>query len=104
MAITEAGTYYYGAGQAWLGPRSTSTGLPTSFDVSLPEIDSLEVSLATEKIEHTSKRNSIQFKDLSIPYKFTGTVKMVCTQHTADLLAVYLYGTKTAITGGAFSA
>src|SRR6185369_10783688 len=50
------------------------------------------------------KRNSIQFKDLSIPHKFTGTVKMVCTQHTADLLAVYLYGTKTAITGGAFSA
>jgi hypothetical protein len=104
MAITEAGAYYYGAGQAWLGPRSTSTGLPTSFDVSLPEIDSLEVSLATEAIMHTSKRTSIQFEDLHIPYKFTGTVKMVCAQHSADLLAVYLYGTKTTIAGGAFSA
>jgi hypothetical protein len=101
--ITEEGVYYYGHGQAWLGVRTTG-GLVDNFDVSLPEIDALSISLTKESIEHVSKRDSIAFKDLKVTRMVSGTGKITCAQHTADLLKTYLYGTKTAIAGGSVTA
>lgn len=103
MAITEAAEYYYGHGQAWLGDR-TAGGLVDNFDVSLPEIDSMSISLTKESIEHVSKRDSIAFKDLKVTRMVSGSGKIVCAQHNAEILKTYLYATKTAITGGAFVA
>lgn len=99
MAITEAGEYYYGHGKAWLGDR-TAGGAVDNFDVSLPEIDTMSITLTKESIEHVSKRDSIAFKDLKVTRMVSGSGKIVCAQHTADILRTYLYGTKTAVTGG----
>ena len=101
--ITETAEYYYGHGQAWLGER-TAGGLVDNFDVSLPEIDSMTITLTKESIEHVSKRDSIAFKDLKVTRMVSGTGSMVCAQHNADILETYLYGTASAITGGAISA
>lgn len=103
MAITEAAEYYYGHGKAWLGDR-TAGGLVDNFDVSLPEIDSLSISLTKESIEHVSKRDSIAFKDLKVTRMVSGSGKIVCAQHNAEILKTYLYGTKSSVTGGAFLA
>lgn len=103
MAITEVGEYYYGHGKAWLGDR-TAAGLVDNFDVSLPEIDTMSISLTKESIEHVSKRDSIAFKDLKVTRMVSGSGKIVCAQHTADILRTYLYGTKSTVTGGAFLA
>lgn len=102
MAITEEANYYYGHGKAWLGDR-TAAGAVDNFDISLPEIESLSISLAKESIEHVSKRNAIAFKDLKVTRMISGTGKIVCAQHTADILKTYLFGVKTAITGGSVS-
>lgn len=103
MAITEAGEYYYGHGKAWLGDR-TAAGIVDNFDVSLPEIDSMSIALTKESVEHVSKRDSIAFKDLKVTRMVAGSGKVVCSQHTASILRTYLYGTSTAVTGGAFIA
>lgn len=101
--ITETGEYYYGHGQAWLGNR-TAGGAVDNFDISLPEIDSLSVSLTKESIEHISKRNSLAVKDLKVTRYVSATFSMVVAQHTADLLALHLFGTKAARAGGTITA
>lgn len=103
MAITETGEYYYGHGQAWLGGR-TAGGLVDTFDVSLPEIDAVTISLQKESIEHISKRDSLAFKDLKVTRMVTATGSITCAQHTAAILAQYLFGTSSTITGGSISA
>ncbi len=97
--ITETGEYYYGHGQAWLGNR-TALGTVDNFDVSLPEIDTLSIQLAKESVEHVSKRSAIAFKDLKITRMISGTGSLTCSQHSADILQLYLFGTKSAIVGG----
>lgn len=103
MAITETGEYYYGHGQAWLGERTTG-GLVDTFDVSLPEIDAVTLSLSKESVEHISKRDSLAFKDLKVTRMVTASGSIRCSQHTAAILAQYLFGTATAIAGGSISA
>lgn len=95
--------YYFGHGEAWLGTR-TSAGAVSSFDIPLPEIDELSFSIATEKVEHMSKRASIASKDLSIVKSVALNGKIVCSVSTADLLKMYLYGNKLTIAGGSFIA
>jgi hypothetical protein len=104
--ITQTAQHYYGHGEAWLFSR-TAGGVAAAGSadaISLPEIDSLEISLATEKVERTSKRNAMASKNVSIVKMVSATFKLVCSQHVATLLAVYLFGTKSTIAGGAVSA
>lgn len=95
--------YYYGHGEGWLGVRNSS-GIVTDFDIPLPEMDELSLSFATEKVEHTSKRQSLSAKDLSVVSMMSGNGKMVCSVHSTDLLKVYLFGTTATVVGGAFIA
>lgn len=100
--ITETAEYFYGHGQAWLGVR-TAGGLVDNFDVSLPEIDSVKITLTKESVEHVSKRDPLAFKDLKVTRMISGSGSIICAQHTADILEAYLFGTSSAITGGSIT-
>lgn len=93
--------YYFGHGQAWLGTRA-SDGTVSNYDLPLPEIDELTITLGTEKVEHISKRSSLASKDLSIVKMTSLTGKMVVSVHDPDMLEMYLFGTKSAVAGGSF--
>jgi hypothetical protein len=103
MPITTTETYYYGHGEAFMGD-AVAGGLPQSFGDHVSQIDSLEVTLTTEFIEHVSKRTSIAKKDLKVARMVAGSGKMVCSKHSADLLKKYLYADKSTVTGGSFAA
>lgn len=101
MADTD---FYYGHGKGAIGTRNTTTGAPGVFDIPLLEIDELSLSVATEKVEHISKRLSIASKDLSIVKMISGSGKIVCSVSTPDILKLGMYGTKSAVTGGSRTA
>jgi hypothetical protein len=101
--ITTTDTYYYGHGEAFMGD-AVAGGLPQSYSDHVSQIDSLEVTLTTEFIEHVSKRSSIAKKDLKVARMVSGSGKMVCSKHNADLLTSYLYGDKDTVSGGSFAA
>lgn len=95
--------FYYGHGEGWLGTRS-ALGNVDNFDIPLPEMDELTITLATEKVEHISKRASLASKNLSVVSMMSGTGKMVCSVHEPSLLAMYLFGETSTISGGTFVA
>jgi len=95
--------FYYGHGEGWLGTRDAN-GNVSNFDIPLPQMDELTITLGTEKVEHISKRYSLASKDLSVVSMMSGTGKMVCSVHSPDLLAMYLFGETSTVTGGAFVA
>lgn len=103
--ITETGEYYYGHGQSWLFTRTAGGAIAAggADAISLPEIDSMSISLTKESIEHVTKRESIAFKDLKVTRLISGTGKITCSQHSADILKAYLFGTKSTVSGGAAS-
>ena len=103
MALTESPTYYYGHGQLWLG-NAVAGLMPQSFDNDFAELNSMEITLGAEFIEHVSKRTTIAKKDLRVLRMISGQGKFVCSQHSANLLKKYLYASQTSITGGSFSA
>jgi hypothetical protein len=101
--ITETARHFYGHGQSWLFPR-TSGGVPdgtVATALSLPEVDSVELNLETEKVEHISKRDALASKNVSVVRMVSGKGKIVCSQHSMDLLALYFFGTKSTVAGGA---
>src|SRR4051812_33649249 len=104
--ITETATHFYGHGQSWLFPRTTGGDIDhtVATAISLPEVDSVEVSITTEKVQRVSKRNAMAAKNFSVVKFVGGTIKIVCSQHSADLLALYLFGTKSTVAGGSVSA
>lgn len=83
---------------------AVAAGMPSNFDKFLPQIESLEISLAAEYVEHISKRASIAKKVLKVVHTIMGTGKLVCAVHSATLLKTYLYASQTTIAGGAVSA
>jgi len=103
--ITETAKHLFGHGQTWLFNRTTGGEAATggADAISLPEVDSLEISFATEKVSRMSKRDALSTKSISIVKAVSGTFKLVCSQHVAELLALYLFGTKSAIAGGSIS-
>jgi hypothetical protein len=101
--ITETIKEYYGHGELWLG-TAVAGGMPSAFDTSVAAIDSLEITLAAEFIEHVSKRTSIAKKDLKVLRMISGNGKLTCSQHSIALLTKYLYGSSSTVTGGAFTA
>jgi hypothetical protein len=101
--ITETIKEYYGHGELWLG-TAVAGGMPSAFDTSIAAIDSLEITLAAEYIEHVSKRTSIAKKDLKVTRMVSGNGKLTCSQHSIALLKKYLYGNSSTVTGGAFAA
>jgi len=96
--------YYYGHGQGALGTINATTGLAAIYDVPLPEIDEMSLALATDKIGHESKRQSIASDDLSVVRKIGMTGKIVCSVHTPDILKLGAYGSSSAVAGGASAA
>jgi hypothetical protein len=103
MALSASPTYYYGHGQLWLGD-AVAGSMPSNFDNDFAELDSLEITLAAEFIEHVSKRTSIAKKDLRVLRMISGQGKFSCSQHSANLLKKYLYASQTTIAGGSFAA
>src|SRR5689334_266896 len=101
--ITETIKEYYGHGELWLG-TAVAGGMPTAFDTSVAAIDSMELTLTAEFIEHVSKRTSIAKKDLKVLRMISGTGKLTCSQHTITLLKKYLYANSSTVTGGSFAA
>lgn len=103
--ITETARHFYGHGQSWIFPRTTG-GVPdgtVATALSLPEVDSVEINLESSKVEHVSKRDALASVNLSAVSMVKGTGKLVCSQHSMDLLALYFFGTKSTVTGGAAS-
>lgn len=103
--ITETAVHYYGHGQTWLFPRTTGGVIDgtVATAISLPEVDSVEITLDTEKVERISKRNAVASKNLSVVKYVGGMGKLVCSQHSMDLFKLYFFGTKATVTGGAAS-
>lgn len=104
--ITETAKHFFGHGQSWLFPRTTGGEIDhtVATALSLPEVDSIEISFANEKVEHVSKRDAMASVNLSVVKMVKGTVKIVCSQHVADLIALYLFGTKSTVSGGTVTA
>jgi len=104
--ITETAKHYFGHGQSWLFPRTTGGAIDVTVAtaLSLPEVDSLEVTFENEKVEHVSKRDAMASVNLSVVKMVKGSFKLVCSQHVADLIALYIFGTKSTISGGSISA
>jgi len=103
--ITESARHFFGHGQSWLFPR-TAGGVPdgtVATALSLPEVDSIELTFPTEKVERMSKRDALSTKAFSVVKSIMGTGKLVCSPHTMDLLSLYLFGTKSTVAGGAAS-
>lgn len=103
MALTGSSEYYYGHGEAMIGP-AVAGAMPAVFDLALFQIDMLELSFARESIEHISKRTSIAKKDAKVTRYVSGTGKITCSEQTLDLLTLYLFGTQGTVAGGAVSA
>jgi hypothetical protein len=104
MALTAATPeLYYGHGEAMVGP-AVAGAMPAVFDLPLFQIDMLELSFAREVVEHISKRTSIAKKDAKVTRYVSGTGKITCSEQSADLLKLYLFGTKAAVAGGSVSA
>jgi hypothetical protein len=103
--ITEPAVHYYGHGQAWFLPRTAGGAIDgTSTNaISLPEVDSIEISLNTEKVERMSKRDEIASKVVSFVKSVGATGKIVCSQHSMDLFKLYFFGSKATVAGGAAS-
>lgn len=103
MADLVTTDYYYGHGEANAGKRS-ALGVVTDYDIALPEINSVSLSIEKEDIRHDSKRQAIASTDLIVTrmMRMTGTIN--CSVHTAAMLSVYLYGNVSAISGGSFTA
>lgn len=103
--ITETAVHYYGHGQAWFFPRTTGGAIDgtVATAISLPEIDSIEISLTTEKVERVSKREEVASKIVSVVRMVAATGKLVCSQHSMDLFKLYFFGSKATVTGGAVS-
>lgn len=104
--ITETARHFFGHGETVLFPRATdgTVAVGGANALKLPEVDSLDISFTSEKVERISKRDAVASKALSIVKMLSGSFKLTCSQHVADMLALYLFGTKSAITGGAISA
>ncbi|MDM7922113.1 MAG: hypothetical protein QUS14_07410, partial [Pyrinomonadaceae bacterium] len=98
-----AADLYFGHGEAWLGTR-TAGGEVDDFDIDVPEIDELTISMTRELVEHTSKRQAIAAKDLKITKMMTWSGTMRISTHTKELLELYLYGNIDPVAGGAFAA
>lgn len=104
--ITETAVHYYGHGQAWLLPRTAGGEVDgtVATGLSLPEIDGIELTLTTEKVERVSKRDEIASKVVSFVRMVAATGKIICSQHSLDLFKLYFFGAKAAVSGGAVSA
>ena len=100
--ITETAVHYYGHGQSWFLPRTTGGVIDgtVATGISLPEVDSLSISLTTEKVERVSKRDEVASKAVSFVRMVGATGKIVCSQHTMDLFKLYFFGTKATVSGG----
>jgi hypothetical protein len=104
--ITETARHFYGHGQSWIFPRTAGGEVDgtVATALSLPEVDSIEINLETEKVEHVSKRDALASVNLSVVKMVKGVGKLVCSQFSMDLLSLYLFGTKSTVSGGAKSA
>lgn len=104
--ITETAAHYFGHGQGWLFTRTAGgvVAVGGADAISLPEMDSMEITFENEKVEHVSKRDAFASVNASVVKMVKGAFKLTCSQHTANLLSLYLFGTKTAVAGGAVAA
>lgn len=104
--ITETAVHYYGHGQSWFLPRTTGGVIDgtVATGLSLPEVDSLEISLTTEKVERVSKRDEVASKIVSFVRMVAATGKITCSQHSMDLFKLYFFGSKATVAGGSVSA
>lgn len=93
---------YFGHGEAWAATR-TAGGLASDFDLALPEINSLSISIEREVVEHVSKRTSIASKDLKVSRLMTMSGTLNVSTHSKEMLALYLYGNVAADAGGSFT-
>lgn len=103
MSIFSDTNYYYGHGQVWLGTR-TLAGAVLNYDIPIPEVDSLKITLTEKNATHTSKRESLESDDLDITIGISASGELICSTHTMEMLALYLYGTVATVAGGAFIA
>lgn len=94
---------YYGHGEGYLADR-TAGGLPSDFNVLLPEIAGADIEIQRDKVEFVSKRTSVAGKILSLTRMMTITGTLRVAVHTKEMLELYLYGNVETVTGGAFSA
>jgi hypothetical protein len=101
--IPETTTHAYGHGELWLAD-AVAGSFPTSFPLSLSDIDNLELTHAADNIEHVNKQGPIAEKDFKATRMVTKTGKITCAQDDIDMLVLYLYATKATVAGGSVSA
>jgi hypothetical protein len=103
MSFTEPPVYSYNRGHLWMGD-AIAGGMPSSFPVDIAAIDTFEVTLTPEYVEHMNKQSSVALKDVKALSGMSASGKITCSQRHLALLTKWLYASNTTIAGGAFSA
>jgi hypothetical protein len=78
--------------------------MPTSFPVDIASIDSFEITLTPEYVEHMNKTAAIALKDVKAVSGISASGKLTCSQRHLAILTKWLYASNTTVSGGAFAA
>jgi hypothetical protein len=103
MALTESPIYSYNRGHMWMGD-AVAGAMPTSFAVDIAALDTFEVTLSPEYVEHMNKTAAIALKDVKALSGISASGKIQCSQRQLAMLTKWLYGSNTTIAGGSFAA
>jgi hypothetical protein len=78
--------------------------MPTSYPVDIAALDSFEITLSPEYVEHMNKSAAIALKDVKAVSSISASGKLSCSQRHLALLTKWLYASNTTIAGGSFAA
>jgi hypothetical protein len=77
--------------------------MPTSYPVDIAALDSFEITLSPEYVEHMNKSAAIALKDVKAVSSISASGKLSCSQRHLALLTKWLYASNTTISGGSFA-
>jgi hypothetical protein len=92
MSFTESPVYSYNRGHLWMGD-AVAGGMPTSFPVDIAALDSFEVTLSPEYVEHMNKQSAVALKDVKALSGMSASGKitvLTATAGHADQMALWL--------------
>lgn len=96
---TPTSYYYSGQGRLGIGERNASTGQLDNV-VFVGNVTSLTVDIAVQKFEHKESMTGTRGVDQTTIQERNATFKFTSESLNLDLLALGLYGTSSAVSGG----
>lgn len=103
MSFTEPSIYSYNRGHFWMGD-AVAGSMPATYPVDIAAIDSFEITMTPEYVEHMNKQSAVALKDIKAVSSMSASGKLSCAQRHLSMLTKWLYGSNTTIAGGSFTA